>query len=885
MRGGLLSLLLLSSLLLSVTGVQAPAAGVSSHSTVVAQGPTFAISHKPWGLRPLTVASSHARTARLVPLPPPAPPEDIRLLPSKDPRALQPAPPPLPGVPSASAGAAASVPLPAPRILAIAGEGSSSAFTARPPRVSGNVTPDTVATAAFQGLDSNCPYCAYAPPDVQIAAGPTYLVEMVNLGGEILTKQSASVLTFSLYKFPFSFSTSDRLSDPKILYDAASGRYYATLVDITQGSFELAISQSSDPTGSWWYYQFTDVPTGDFPDQPTLGVSANVVAVGANDFATSGGSFVGGQFWVIEKSPLLTGGTTYYTWWGPSCGAGCSYEASIHPVRSLSSTSTQYFVSTGIGSTSVLTLYSVTGAPPGSVSLVTQTVSIGALSTPPAALQAGASETLDTGDGRVLDAVWSSNDLWASFVDACTPSGDTQVRSCFRLIDLDTATLSVLVDKDWGTSGVYYLYPALSVDSLGDMSVIVGYSSAGQYPGLDVWGQGYNAPGTLEVGVDLTGSLPSGPVTDSSCTGMCRYGDYFGASTDPAGSLVWVAGEYGASGVFWSTYIGSVQTTASLAVSAMSASPASVDLGQTASLGVTASAGSGGYTYVWFGLPPGCASANTAAVTCRPTAAGTYDVVVSVTDAAGATATSPSSPFVVYTDPYVAAPSLSRATLDLGQAVTLLASASGGSGSYTYVWGGLPPYCAGSSATLSCTPSVAGFYNVTVTVEDSNSVRATSSASSIRVSTDPTLTLLATPASLLQGRSVTFEANVSGGLGSYAYQWEDLPAGCPKSPDAASISCVPSSPGSYQVNATVVDANGLSVRATVRLEVEPSLLGLPLVEGYAVLAAVTAAVIVVAVVLLVARRRRRPPRAEAAPPPPPPPPPTPSLPPPPPPDW
>ncbi len=62
-------------------------------------------------------------------------------------------------------------------------------------------------------------------------------------------------------------------------------------------------------------------------------------------------------------------------------------------------------------------------------------------------------------------------------------------------------------------------------------------------------------------------------------------------------------------------------------------------LGNSLDLVAAATNGSGGFSYAYTGLPTGCASQNTSALTCTPTATGTYLVTVTVHDSLGVSAT------------------------------------------------------------------------------------------------------------------------------------------------------------------------------------------------------------------------------------------------------
>jgi hypothetical protein len=66
----------------------------------------------------------------------------------------------------------------------------------------------------------------YVPPDTQVAADSSYVFEAVNLEGEIFSKTGGAVKSFSLYSF-FNISTSHSITDPRVVYDATSGHWFA----------------------------------------------------------------------------------------------------------------------------------------------------------------------------------------------------------------------------------------------------------------------------------------------------------------------------------------------------------------------------------------------------------------------------------------------------------------------------------------------------------------------------------------------------------------------------------------------------------------------------------------------------------------------------------
>jgi hypothetical protein len=400
----------------------------------------------------------------------------------------------------------------------------------------------------FNGLDQ-VQSCNCAPPDVQVAAGPNHLVEMVNLETEMFSKQGSPLKTASLSSF---FNTgSDSISDPKVLFDAPNGRWFASITDITALDVVLAVSTSSDPTSTWKIY--TLGTGGRCADQPIIGLDNSTFVASANDFTSCSrsGRFVGAQYWVLNKSEMVAGASTIdFATFGPN-----SSLFSVHPVQALSLTSTEYMVSTGTGSgVSSVQLFSITGVPPATVTVSVKSLSIPTISLPPGGVQPGTNSLVNTDDARVEDSVWFQGTLWFGLNDACTPTGDTQTRSCIRLAQIDTSSSVVTQDFDYGASGQYYYYPALRIDGSGNLDIIYGHSSSTVFPSLAITGQATGDPlNTLSA----SKTIKVGSADET--TG--RYGDYFGAGLDPSNSSqVWVAGEYvSTSGGVWSTFIASVK--------------------------------------------------------------------------------------------------------------------------------------------------------------------------------------------------------------------------------------------------------------------------------------------------------------------------------------
>src|SRR3981081_2253113 len=76
----------------------------------------------------------------------------------------------------------------------------------------------------------------------------------------------------------FFRSGSDRLTDPRIIYDALSGRWFASISDVDANGILVAVSTGGDPTGGW---TITSYPAPGCADQPRLGVAGGAGALAA----------------------------------------------------------------------------------------------------------------------------------------------------------------------------------------------------------------------------------------------------------------------------------------------------------------------------------------------------------------------------------------------------------------------------------------------------------------------------------------------------------------------------------------------------------------------------------------------------------------------------
>jgi hypothetical protein len=435
---------------------------------------------------------------------------------------------------------------------------------------------------------------AVTPPDTQIAAGPNSLLEMVNSSGSVWTKSGGLVKIFDLNKF-FPVPAGYTFSDPRVLYDAISNRWFASGVAFVTPSFGsvlvFGVSDTTDPAGTWHVYS-ADNSSNVTHDQPKIGVSADKVAFSFNDFLNAA-LFQGASTWVFGKAAMLAGASSIP---GEAVGPD-SRRVSIVPAIELTSTSTEFMAynnsdcgysgcNAGYPSIGIVAL---TGDPAiGTLAWSESDPAIAGTSQPPAADQPGLPGSIQTNDDRFLTAVWQNGTLWVDGNDGCTPPGDTAVRPCPRLIQVSTTGPTVNQNFDLGSTGNDLYYPAVHVDSAGDMYVVYNISSVSQDVGVRLTGQ---PAGSAPQFVVPAQTIQAG---QGLYTCANRWGDYSGSALDPSNpSSVWLAAEYaGASSTNcnWATFISQVTfapiTTADFSLSASPASQ-SVVAGTNTSYSVT----------------------------------------------------------------------------------------------------------------------------------------------------------------------------------------------------------------------------------------------------------------------------------------------------------
>ena len=135
-------------------------------------------------------------------------------------------------------------------------------------------------TGSSYGVDS-----FFVPPDTDGAVGLRHIVELINGNYAVYLKKDGSrVQSASLEQFWAEAGASVRgqLSDPRVLFDPFSQRWYASTPSFNFGNgaddLLLAVSNDVDPTQGWAGFTIPFAgPVGNLVDFPTLGFDRDAV--------------------------------------------------------------------------------------------------------------------------------------------------------------------------------------------------------------------------------------------------------------------------------------------------------------------------------------------------------------------------------------------------------------------------------------------------------------------------------------------------------------------------------------------------------------------------------------------------------------------------------
>jgi hypothetical protein len=390
------------------------------------------------------------------------------------------------------------------------------------------------------------------------AVGEQHIVEFLNHAYSVYRKSDGQLLqrvdeltngSSGLTKFweAAGVTPTGGVFDPRVLYDAASQRWFAVSLDYGTevpfppgaygpNNYLVAVSKSADPTEGWTGFKIASDPTGTtWADFPQMGMDAEALYLGGLRITLGGGN-AGQNLLVLPKADLLAAvpSIANATNWSSLSFSQVGFLA--QPVVNLDGGGLPATILSGnLASLGFLQSTKIGGSIASPVLAKSKFIPV---DPPPVggtvpyfAAQPGPKADLYAGNGRFSEyAVQVGGSIWA----AQTTKVDGRLAVRWYEIDAATDTLLQLGDVADPTLDLYF--PSIAVNPFGD--VVIGMSGSSE---TDFVGS-YAAVGETIDGVTTFGDLillQAGRadyevLPDYGTPDTNRWGDYSATVVDPS---------------------------------------------------------------------------------------------------------------------------------------------------------------------------------------------------------------------------------------------------------------------------------------------------------------------------------------------------------------
>lgn len=389
----------------------------------------------------------------------------------------------------------------------------------------------------------------WTPPDPDIAVGPNHIVAVVNSSIAFFNKDGTHTFQQTAEDFLSGLGAGTFLFDPKAFYDRVNNRF--VMVFLERGTPNIskiivAVSDDNNPAGTWYKYRIeARVTVGSshyWLDYPGFGYNKDAYVVSGNMFGFSSG-FAGAQFIVIPSAPLLTGAA-----------------ATVHSLRDSGGSSVQMAEVMDAGfdrifgiardGTSAMTVYALRNLL-GTPILNQVNVTVPSNSRPTIDAPSTNGNTLDSIDGRVINAMWRGGSLLTTH----TVQSSSRLRIRWYEIATNNWPISgspslIQSGEVAGSTGIHHHMSAVGKNAAGDISVIFSRSATSITADIMVAGRfGTDPVGTMGTPINLESSA-------GNDYGSGRWGDYFDLDVDPVDDTTfWGIGMGVAANNSWRTSI------------------------------------------------------------------------------------------------------------------------------------------------------------------------------------------------------------------------------------------------------------------------------------------------------------------------------------------
>jgi hypothetical protein len=455
------------------------------------------------------------------------------------------------------------------------------------------------------------------PPDQALAVGNSYVLESVNLALAVYKTGGTTPLAIDSLNHFFNLHSAIQrtktppvygpfLSDPRAYFDAATGRWFLTILEIDtdpatgnflgHSSVLIAVSQNDSPLGTWDIYALETTNATNTPDhagcpcygdQPLIGADAYGFYITTNEFPIFASGFNGAQIYAISKAALENNTTApvVVAFGGLLLAEGVAYSvqpATTPPPGGAFETAnggTEYFMSalefTG-GLDDRIAVWAMTNTsslddPTPSVQLKNVVVTSQVYGMPPSMQQKPGPtpladllktknnplgvvtnehlELIDGNDDRMQQVVFADGSLWSSLNTVVKPpNGPVRVGAAWFIVtpSWDSDTLSAAVTKQGYVvaNQENVAFPSIGVNAAGKGVMTFTLVGPDYYPSA-AFAKIDKISGAGAIQIAALGTAPDDGFSGYGAYGgrVARWGDYSAAVADADGSI-WLGVEF-----------------------------------------------------------------------------------------------------------------------------------------------------------------------------------------------------------------------------------------------------------------------------------------------------------------------------------------------------
>ncbi len=388
----------------------------------------------------------------------------------------------------------------------------------------------------------------YAPPDTNGAPGVTQYVQWVNTSFAIFDKATGNLVAGptagnTLWSGFGGGCQTNNNGDPIVMYDKQANRWV-----MSQPSFDsnpylicIAVSTTSDATGTWNRYSF---PYNEFDDYPKMGVWPDAYYETFNMF--DGDNFVGSDVCAYDRGAMLHGLAAIQICFQQGQSVGGLLPSDLDGLVAPPAGSPNFVVNFGSNSLNLYRFHVDFGTPANSTFSGPTVLNVAPFyplcggwgSCVP---QPGTANALDSLADRLMYRLAYRNfgDHQSLVVNHSVSASNGSGVRWYEIQD-PGGTPRVAQQGTYAPDSSYRWMSSIAMDAVGDIALGYSISSASVYPSIAFAGRVPGDPAGMleEETVIATG-------TGSQTSALTRWGDYSAMTIDPVDDCTfWYTQEY-----------------------------------------------------------------------------------------------------------------------------------------------------------------------------------------------------------------------------------------------------------------------------------------------------------------------------------------------------